>query len=104
MAQRTSVGTRKLAQLPSHVWPVMYDSPLKSRQDIVRALDANAVLHVDNFQELEVVKDVVAKMDAQKAGRLTIGMRVNPQVGAGTLEGYSTATLTSKFGVGLKVS
>lgn len=90
MARRTSVKGAK----------VMYDSPLKSRKEIVEAIGAGALLHADNFQELEVVADVVSTL--VERGNLCIGMRVNPQVGAGSLEGYSTATLTSKFGVGLR--
>ena len=78
----------------------VYDSPLKSERDIRAALDTGATLNIDNFQELDVVASV---MEEKKGScKSTIGIRVNPQVGGGSLAGFSTGTLTSKFGIGLK--
>lgn len=57
---------------------------------------SGVTLNVDNLQELEEVAACVESGTSRN-----IGIRVNPQVGAGTMEGFSTGTATSKFGVGL---
>ena len=55
-------------------------------------------LNIDNFQELERVD---AAMRAQPGSAAVIGIRINPQVGVGTIAAMSTATRTSKFGIAL---
>ncbi|MYS86025.1 diaminopimelate decarboxylase [Embleya scabrispora] len=77
---------------------IVYDGPVKTVADLESALDHGVALNVDNFQEL-------ARVDALLGGRpaaAPIGIRVNPQVGAGFVDGTSTATATSKFGVPLR--
>ena len=55
-------------------------------------------LNVDNWQELERVDAALAE---QGASNSVIGIRINPQVGVGTIAAMSTATRTSKFGIAL---
>jgi len=76
---------------------IVFDSPAKTRDDIDSALSRGVILHIDNFQELERVDDLVRIRKPLSP----IGIRVNPQVGAGGIVSTSTATSTSKFGVGL---
>ncbi|MGW7405539.1 diaminopimelate decarboxylase [Streptomyces sp. NPDC054833] len=76
---------------------IVFDSPVKHRADLEWALDLGIAINVDNFQEL-------ARIDAILAGRdpvSQIGVRVNSQVGGGTIAAMSTATQTSKFGIPL---
>jgi diaminopimelate decarboxylase len=76
---------------------IVFDSPVKHRTDLEWALDLGVAINVDNFQEL-------ARIDAILAGRdpvSQIGVRVNSQVGGGTIAAMSTATQTSKFGIPL---
>jgi diaminopimelate decarboxylase len=80
----------------------VYDSPLKTEADIRECLADGSVLNVDNLQELEIVAAVVKEMGGEKALKNSVGIRLNPQVGGGSLAGFSTATLTSKFGIGLR--
>lgn len=77
---------------------VVYDSPLKAENEIIEALGLGVVLNVDNFEELDVVAETIQKNGVHGP----VGIRVNPQVGSGSLEGFSTGTLTSKFGIGLR--
>ncbi|MGV9940735.1 diaminopimelate decarboxylase [Streptomyces sp. NPDC003401] len=79
---------------PAHV---VFDSPAKTRAELARALDLGVAVNVDSFQELARVDDLLAVRDT--ASR--IGVRVNPQVGGGSIGAMSTATATSKFGVPL---
>lgn len=78
---------------------IVFDSPAKSRAEIAQALGRGMALNIDNFQEL-------ARVDAWMARHpgcgSTIGIRVNPQVGGGRIAAMSTATDTSKFGIGLE--
>ncbi|MFC8710695.1 diaminopimelate decarboxylase [Streptomyces sp. NPDC057197] len=77
---------------------LVFDSPAKTVGELRFALDQGIAFNVDNFQELE-------RVDALLAGRTPrgpVGLRVNPQVGAGAIGAMSTATSTSKFGVALR--
>ncbi|MFF1277300.1 diaminopimelate decarboxylase [Streptomyces marokkonensis] len=74
------------------------DSPAKTAAELREALALGIAVNADNPQELE-------RIDALMAGsgsRSPIGIRVNPQVGGGSIEALSTATATSKFGVALR--
>ncbi|MET7295946.1 diaminopimelate decarboxylase [Streptomyces griseoloalbus] len=74
------------------------DSPAKTPAELREALATGIAVNADNPQEL-------ARIDALTAGsdvRSPLGLRVNPQVGGGSIEALSTATATSKFGVALR--
>ncbi|MER7705133.1 diaminopimelate decarboxylase [Kitasatospora sp. NPDC097605] len=76
---------------------IVFDSPAKTRRELVGALELGAAVNIDNWQELERVDDLLRA----GASASRIGVRVNPQVGAGTIGAMSTATATSKFGIAL---
>ncbi|MER5740173.1 diaminopimelate decarboxylase [Streptomyces sp. NPDC002262] len=75
---------------------IVLDSPAKTRTEIREALALGIALNADNLAELE-------RVDALRpaGSRSVIGLRVNPQVGGGTIAAMSTATAHSKFGVAL---
>lgn len=77
---------------------IVFDSPAKTRWEIDAALKSGATLNIDNWQELARVDDWLAKGKSSSI----IGIRVNPQVGIGAIAAMSTATRTSKFGIGLE--
>ncbi|MCT9091873.1 diaminopimelate decarboxylase [Streptomyces sp. ASQP_92] len=73
------------------------DSPAKTPAELREALDLGIAVNADNPQEL-------ARLDAlveASPSASPIGLRVNPQLGAGSIDALSTATATSKFGVAL---
>ncbi|GAA2438615.1 diaminopimelate decarboxylase [Streptomyces pulveraceus] len=77
---------------------LVFDSPAKTVEELEFALAHGIAINLDNFQEL-------ARVDRLLAGREPsgpLGLRVNPQVGAGAIGAMSTATATSKFGVALR--
>lgn len=81
---------------PQHI---VFDSPAKTEAEIQRALTAGIHLNMDNLQELSRVGDAITA-GAPHGG---IGIRINPQVGQGTIGATSVAAEYSKFGVPLKV-
>ena len=70
----------------------------KKPHEILQALKLGVAFNIDNFQEFE---RIVELSDNILDGAI-IGFRINPQIGAGSVGLSSTATLTSKFGVGLR--
>ncbi|MEU9101452.1 diaminopimelate decarboxylase [Streptomyces sp. NPDC048361] len=97
-AEVASPGELALARAagldPSHT---VLDSPAKTPAELREALALGIAVNADNPQEL-------ARLDAlvESAGTSSpLGIRVNPQVGAGSIDALSTATATSKFGVAL---
>ncbi|OLE22864.1 MAG: diaminopimelate decarboxylase [Catenulispora sp. 13_1_20CM_3_70_7] len=76
---------------------LVLDSPAKSQRELEDALRNRIALNIDNFEELERVDRLVA--DGFPAVR--VGVRINPQVGIGSIEAMSTAGQTTKFGVAL---
>ncbi len=75
------------------------DSPAKTPAELREALELGIAVNADNPQELERL-DALVKALPDTASPL--GVRVNPQVGGGSIEALSTATATSKFGVALR--
>jgi len=73
---------------------VVFDSPAKTVPELREALALGVHLNADNFQELERL-DALIGPDAP-AG--SIGLRINPQVGQGTIAATSLAGEYSKFG------
>ena len=124
---------------------IIFDSPCKTRPELLRCFELGVVINLDCMEEIERVarileaevealindpKDIGEELidalgavhedelidrmliDAElidyvlnptniKGGGAKIGVRVNPQIGAGSIAAVSTATATSKFGVGL---
>lgn len=79
------------------------DSPAKTPAELRQALALGIAVNADNPQELERLD---ALMRPHGPGGTTprspLGLRVNPQVGGGSIGATSTATPTSKFGVALR--
>lgn len=78
---------------------IIFDSPAKTRTEIATALRLGVSFNVDNFEELARVDELISEVEGPLPH---IGVRINPQTGAGSIDAMSTATDTSKFGVGLK--
>jgi len=99
---------------------IVYDSPVKTRAEIKFAINEGVHLNLDNFTELERVKKEIELVEAAlnpdeirnsennwRNGQIiksasTIGIRINPQIGEGTISESSVAGEYSKFGVPLK--
>ncbi|MEU3950324.1 diaminopimelate decarboxylase [Streptomyces sp. NPDC029526] len=98
-AEVASPGELALARAagvpPRHT---VLDSPAKTPGELREALTLGIAVNVDNPQELARLDSLVPRSGT----RSPLGLRVNPQVGAGSIEALSTATATSKFGVALR--
>ncbi|MEU6768785.1 diaminopimelate decarboxylase [Streptomyces sp. NPDC046853] len=97
-AEVASPGELALARAagvaPGHT---VLDSPAKTPAELREALALGIAVNADNPQEL-------ARIDAMTRSaptRSPVGLRVNPQIGGGSIGALSTATATSKFGVAL---
>ncbi|MEU6773393.1 diaminopimelate decarboxylase [Streptomyces sp. NPDC046759] len=85
------------------------DSPAKTPAELREALALGIAVNADNPQELDRLDTLIGPQGANGTagtagarGRSPLGIRVNPQVGGGTIGATSTATETSKFGVALR--
>ena len=73
---------------------VIFDSPAKSQDEIEQALRWGINLNADNAEELRRI-DLCWDSTGSSPW---IGLRVNPEVSAGTIAATSVATKSSKFG------
>ncbi|MFJ1797480.1 diaminopimelate decarboxylase [Streptomyces sp. NPDC088180] len=76
---------------------IVLDSPAKTREEIRLALALGVAVNADSLDELR-------RIDALRhpGTASVLGLRINPQVGGGSIGPMSTATDTSKFGVALR--
>jgi len=85
---------------------LVFDSPCKTSSDIRFCIQHGVYFNCDNFEELERVGSLLSERGtpASAGGEqlLRIGLRINPQLGMGSIASTSTASKTSKFGQGLK--
>ncbi|WP_369247093.1 diaminopimelate decarboxylase [Streptomyces sp. R41] len=98
-AEVASAGELALARAAG-VTPArtVLDSPAKTSAELREALALGIAVNADNPQELDRIDGLVRSAST----RSPLGIRVNPQVGGGSIEALSTATATSKFGVALR--
>ena len=68
--------------------------------DLKKALDLGVIINLDNEFEMEVV-DELLKNECKGLETPSIGLRLNPVVGGGTISIFNTATKLSKFGLPL---
>lgn len=73
---------------------IVFDSPAKTEQELRWALERGVHINADSADELARIERI------GPGGR--IGLRVNPQVGEGSIAATSTVGRTSKFGVPLE--
>ncbi|MFD5391388.1 diaminopimelate decarboxylase [Streptomyces sp. NPDC127074] len=78
---------------------IVLDSPAKTPAELREALDLGIAVNADNPQELDRLGELVGDRADPPA---PLGLRINPQVGGGSIDAMSTATATSKFGVALQ--
>ena len=76
---------------------LVYDSPVKSAEELRQALNRGVHLNADNFSEVERISAM-----RKENQRGTVGLRINPQIGTGRILSTSVAGEYSKFGVPLK--
>ncbi len=65
--------------------------------DLKKALKSDIVINLDNDYEMEMVDELLN--DSCQGSKATIGLRINPVVGGGSIAIISTATKLSKFGI-----
>nr|WP_206432777.1 diaminopimelate decarboxylase [Streptomyces sp. ADI93-02] len=76
---------------------IVLDSPAKTRDELRLALALGVAVNADSFGEIRRIEGLRSPGSAS-----VLGLRVNPQVGGGSIGAVSTATATSKFGVALR--
>lgn len=77
---------------------IVFDSPAKTVSELRLALNAGVRVNLDNSQELlRVVELINSRAVSVREGQI-IGLRINPQVGTGSIAALSTGGLISKFG------
>merc|ERR1711936_348538 len=78
---------------------VVYDSPVKTMKDLEYAIKAGVHINLDNTDEITKINALLKSSckGVDIDGR--IGIRVNPNVGAGKIAMSSTAGRSSKFGL-----
>jgi diaminopimelate decarboxylase len=77
---------------------IVFDSPAKTVQELGRALSAGVHINADSIQEI----DRIAGLLESGAAATSIGVRINPGIGSGSIEATSTAMPGTKFGVSLE--
>eukprot|EP00760_Papus_ankaliazontas_P033754 PhM_4_TR6721/c0_g1_i1/m.68583/K01586/lysA; diaminopimelate decarboxylase len=79
----------------------VFDSPCKSRKDLIAALQTKAIINIDCWEELDRIVEIRKTLGEDKC-HARVGFRLNPQTGAGKIATFSTATATSKFGIAME--
>lgn len=98
VASPGELALARAAGVPPHL--TVLDSPAKTTAELREALALGVAVNADSPQELARLDALVPA--AAPAGPPPLGLRVNAQVGGGTIDALATATDTSKFGVGLR--
>lgn len=77
---------------------IVFDSPVKTIPEIEYAMDLGVHINADSIFELNRIAELLKK----RKTTATFGIRINPQVGTGSILSTSVAGEFSKFGVPIK--
>jgi len=77
---------------------IVFDSPAKTRSELAHALRAGIHINADSFDELERIEVLRQAVPSTS----NIGLRINPQIGSGSIVTTNVAEKHSKFGVPLE--
>jgi len=95
-AEAATVGEVHLALQTGYLpGQIVFDSPVKTVKDLRFALKTGVHINIDNLSEVKRVEVLLNEMESTS----TIGLRINPQVGVGTIPESSVADEYSKFGI-----
>lgn len=75
---------------------IVFDSPAKTKSELTFALQNGVRINVDNFDELRYLSEI--RLADCKSN---IGIRVNPEVGEGSISMTAVAGDNSKFGISI---
>jgi len=83
---------------------IIFDSPCKTLKELRRCFELGVLCNLDCLDEVDRIGELLADGGsmADLREQVRVGIRINPQIGAGKFLSVSTATKTSKFGVGLE--
>ncbi len=74
---------------------IVFDSPAKTKKEIDYALKSGVRLNADSFDELDRIDEFLKTIKSKSV----VGVRINPQVGSGSIKSTSVADAISKFGI-----
>jgi len=74
---------------------IVFDSPSKTKKEIEYALKLGIYINADSFDELDRIEEILKTTNSKSV----IGVRINPQVGSGSIKSTSVADAISKFGI-----
>jgi diaminopimelate decarboxylase len=81
---------------------IVYDSPVKTIRELEFAVKTGICINVDNLSELSRIKGILDALPGSHVPSGYVGLRINPQVGVGSILESSVAGEYSKFGVPVK--
>jgi diaminopimelate decarboxylase len=98
-AEVASIGELHLALAAGFpVDSIIFDSPVKTREELEFALKMGIGINANTLGELERIDSLYTSLGS----RSRVGIRINPGTGRGSIDATSVAVRNSKFGVPLK--
>eukprot|EP00929_Paragymnodinium_shiwhaense_P006694 TRINITY_DN11065_c0_g1_i1.p1 TRINITY_DN11065_c0_g1~~TRINITY_DN11065_c0_g1_i1.p1 ORF type:complete len:548 (-),score=134.06 TRINITY_DN11065_c0_g1_i1:130-1773(-) len=80
---------------------IVFDSPCKTLADLYYCLEQGIHMNLDNFEELRRVVEIRKKLP-EGCPPPSVGIRINPMVGAGVIAALSVSVADSKFGISIQ--
>lgn len=99
-ASIAELGLSAAAGIPAAA--TIYDSPAKTDAHLAAALSRGVHVNADSFDELARIARLLPAHAPRAGAAASVGLRVNPQLGAGAIAETFTAAAACKFGEPLR--
>lgn len=81
---------------------VIFDSPAKTDAHLLAALSRGVHINADNADEVLRISRILPTLPEKARAQVSVGLRINPQLGAASIAETFTAAAACKFGEPLK--